>query len=132
MYDRDFFSSNEMMGEAQIDLGKIIEDCALVKKPLALNKSYYEEAMEADMKTENKPVFDKSEPNKFWLKLMGKNKQGKIDCQGQFRLMVNVLPISHAEKNPVGKARDNPNHSPQLPQPEGRVELSFNPFKMLN
>lgn len=89
--------------------------------------------MEADFKSENKPVFDDDkDPNKFWLKLMGKNKDGKIECTGQFRLSVNVLPISHAEKNPVGKARDNPNHSPALPQPEGRIELSINPFKMLN
>ena len=35
-----------------------------------------------------------------------------------------------AEKNPVGKARDNPNHSPTLPQPEGRITLSLNPFDM--
>lgn len=92
-----------------------MEDCSLVKKPLALNKTYYEEAMKDGMKTENKPVFEKDEPNKFWLKLMGKNKEGKLDCKGQFRLQINVLPIGHAEKNPVGKARDNPNHSPQMP-----------------
>ena len=42
--------------------------------------------MKKDMKTENKPVFEKDEANKFWLKLMGKNKKGKIDCTGQFRL----------------------------------------------
>lgn len=35
-----------------------------------------------------------------------------------------------AEKNPVGKARDQPNHSPTLPQPEGRIQLSLNPFDM--
>merc|ERR1711924_280644 len=64
--------------------------------------------------------------------LMGKNKEGKIECTGQVRMQVNVLPISHAEKNPVGKARDNPNHSPTLPPPEGRLELSLNPIKMFN
>jgi len=41
------------------------------------------------------------------------------------------MPVKHAEKNPTGKARDNPNHSPNLPPPEGRLEFSFNPFKML-
>lgn len=41
MYDRDFFKSNDMIGEVQINLRQLIEDCALVKKPLQLNKGYY-------------------------------------------------------------------------------------------
>lgn len=41
------------------------------------------------------------------------------------------MPVAHAEKNKVGKAREEPNHSPHLPQPQGRLEFSFNPFKML-
>jgi len=43
---------------------------------------------------------------------------------------IDVLPIVNAEKNPVGKARDEPNHSPYLPKPQGRVELTIDPFKM--
>lgn len=123
-----------MLGEATIDLKQIIEDCQLIKKPLGKNNKYFEEVME-NLNTgnkDNKPKFDKGEPDKFWLKLMGKTESGKIECTGQVRLQVNVLPISHAEKNPVGKARDNPNHSPTLPQPEGRLELSLNPLKMFN
>ena len=37
-----------------------------------------------------------------------------------------------AEKNKVGDARQEPNHSPFLPPPVGRLSLSLNPFKMLN
>lgn len=48
------------------------------------------------------------------------------------RVQIDILPKAHAEKNPVGKARDNPNHSPHLPNPEGRLELSLNPIKMFN
>jgi len=39
-----------MIGSAQIDLSKIIADTALVKKPLTLNKKYYNEAMKEDFK----------------------------------------------------------------------------------
>lgn len=46
-------------------------------------------------------------------------------------MQIDIMPVAVADKNAVGKARDNPNHSPQLPQPQGRLELSFNPFKML-
>ena len=41
-----------------------------------------------------------------------------------------MLPAELADKNPVGRARQEPNHSPFLPQPEGRFELSLNPLKM--
>lgn len=94
-----------MIGSASINLKQIIEDCSHIKKPLALNAQYYKEAMEEGMKTENKPVFETGETNKFWLKLMGRDANGKVDSTGEFRLQVNVLPILHAEKNPVGKAR---------------------------
>lgn len=132
-YDRDFFKSNEMLGAASIDLAHIIKDTQLVKKPLALNEKYCAEVMAQDFfDANNKPQFDDGDHDKFWLKLMGRTKEGKIDCTGQVRVQVNVLPLAVAEKNPVGKARDTPNHSPTLPQPEGRLELSLNPLKMLN
>lgn len=51
---------------------------------------------------------------------------------GKVKVQVDILPVEQADKNPVGKARDNPNHSPTLPQPEGRLELSLNPFKMFS
>jgi len=131
-YDRDFFKSNEMLGEATIQLKQLIEDCALVKKPLGLNKTYYQDVLKKfDPDLELK--FDKADSSKFWLRMMAKNpKTGKIESNGEVKMQVDVLPYGTAEKNPVGKARDNPNHSPQLPQPQGRLELSFNPIKMFN
>ena len=70
-----------------------------------------------NFKDENKPEFNKDndDENKFWLKLMGKGEGGQVACHGSFRIRVDILPLGHAEKNPVGKARDNPNHSPALP-----------------
>lgn len=44
-YDRDFFKSNDMIGEAQINLKQIIEDTTLVKKPLCLNEQYYNDVL---------------------------------------------------------------------------------------
>jgi len=37
-YDRDFFSANEMLGEAQVDLQQMIEDTLLVKRQMTLSK----------------------------------------------------------------------------------------------
>lgn len=132
-YDRDFFKSNEMLGEASVDLEQIINDCQLVQKPLAFNQKYFNEVMDQGLlDMNNAPKFDRGDHDKFWLKLMGRKENGDIGCTGQVRIQVNVLPIKVAEKNPVGKARDTPNHSPTLPAPEGRLELSINPFKMLS
>ena len=75
--------------------------------------------------------FDKKDKSRFWLNLKMKDpKTNKIVPRGRVKVQVDVLPASVATKNPVGKARDNPNHSPTLPQPEGRFELSLNPLKM--
>ena len=65
--------------------------------------------------------------------MKSKNKEkNKLEVNVQLKLQIDVLPFSLADKNKVGKARDQPNHSPQLPQPEGRLELSINPIKMFN
>lgn len=55
-----------------------------------------------------------------------------LAVRGKVKMQIDVLPLEQAKKNPVGKARDNPNHSPTLPQPEGRIQLTLNPFKMFN
>jgi hypothetical protein len=36
-YDKDFFSSNEMFGEASFPLEELMEDVSLIKKPLGIN-----------------------------------------------------------------------------------------------
>jgi len=47
------------------------------------------------------------------------------------RIQVDVLPVAEALKNKVGEAREEPNVNPYLPKPEGRLEFSLNPLKML-
>ena len=120
-----------MIGEASVVLKQIIEDCQLTKKPLTLNEAYYNDVLKPQ---KFQPLeFDDDNPSRFWLKLRAKDaKTGKEVVNGKVKIQVDVFPIALAEKNPVGKARDNPNHSPTLPQPEGRLKLSLNPFTMFN
>ena len=58
-------------------------------------------------------------------------KTGKKTKAGKVRLQIDVLPKQYADKNKVGEARQEPNHSPFLKPPEGRLELSMDPLKML-
>ena len=41
-YDRDFFKSNDIIGEARINLSLAMEDAALAKRPVSVNKKYYD------------------------------------------------------------------------------------------
>ena len=42
MWDRDIISSNDFLSHFELDLGKLIEDCKAIQKPLHLNKKYFE------------------------------------------------------------------------------------------
>ena len=120
-----------MIGEANIDLANILEDCVLVKQSLTLNKSYYNDVLKK--KGFQKLEFDEKDPNRFWLNLHRKDpKTDELKNRGKVKVQIDVLPAEVADKNPCGKARDSPNHSPMLPQPEGRIELTLNPIKMFN
>ena len=65
--------------------------------------------------------------------MKAKNREkNRIVANGKVQIQIDVLPMYQAIKNPVGKARDDPNHSPTLPQPECRLEMTINPIKMFN
>ena len=57
------------------------------------------------------------------------DKDGKPS--GKVRIGVNITPGELAKSNPVGLGRSEPNHSPFLPPPIGRISLTLNPFAML-
>ena len=49
---------------------------------------------------------------------------------GKVRLGLSITPMSMAGANPVGHGRTEPNHSPYLPPPVGRISFTLNPFAM--
>ena len=64
----------------------------------------------------------------FYIETKGKE-DGKSG--GLIRIGINISPGDMATKNPVGSGRSEPNHSPFLPPPVGRITFSLNPFAML-
>lgn len=107
----------------------------LTKRPLTINKDYYEPYM---LKPEEKHPWVYNEDgdppaldDTFWIPLNGKNKETKaIEPNGTVRIQIDICPKDYAEKNKVGSARDAPNVSPFLPPPIGRLSFSFNPCVM--
>ncbi len=57
------------------------------------------------------------------------DKDGK--SAGLIRIGLAVFPGEMAKSNPVGGGRSEPNHSPFLPPPVGRLTFSMNPINML-
>ena len=60
--------------------------------------------------------------------LTTKSKEGK---PVKIRLDLRILPVHIAKNMEVGAARQEPNNSPYLPPPVGRIQFTLNPFKML-
>ena len=50
---------------------------------------------------------------------------------GRVRISMNITPGDLAKANAVGAGRSEPNHSPFLPPPVGRISFSLNPITML-
>lgn len=41
MYDKDFFKSNDIIGDVILDLQSAFDDASLTQRPLAISKTYY-------------------------------------------------------------------------------------------
>lgn len=130
-YDLDLFKSNDLIGQAVIDLGPMFEDSDLAKRPISLTADYYEDYLKPEKKFDNL-TFVKDEPRQFWVNLTAKGEKGELKINGKLKLQIDILPKKEALLNPVGEAQQEPNVNPFLPKPFGRIEFTLNPFKMLS
>lgn len=103
VYDRDFFKSNDLIGESVIDLRPLIEDASLAKRPMSLTKDYYEQYLKEEFPEYTDLKFE-SDGQSFWVNLASKNSDGKIEVNGKLRIQIDVYPKADAEKQKVGEA----------------------------
>jgi hypothetical protein len=77
--------------------------------------------------------FDKEDKELFWVPMVFFDDKEKKDIiRGYVQCSFRIYPQDAAEKNKQGVGRTEPNNDPNLPEPEGRLELSLNPFTMFN
>lgn len=89
LYDRDFFKSNDIIGEVNIDFKQAIEDCRLSGRPLGINKKYYNDYMK-DLPCK----FTFKDDNSFYVEIMGMDaKKGKRVVTGKVRVQFDILPV---------------------------------------
>ena len=119
-----------MIGDSVINLQLPIDDAAISKRPISLSKQYYEQSIKKRVPDLNIEFKDDST---FYLPVMQTNaKTGETSEQGKIRVQIDILSQDQADKNKVGIARDEPNHSPYLAPPVGRLVFTLNPFKFVN
>jgi len=126
-FDRDFFKSNDIIGSSIMDLKQAFEDADLCKRPLKIDKVYYDKYMKKE--GEKGLEWDKEEET-FWLPMMAKDKDGKLEDNGHVNVRIDITTMEFAEKTKIGSAREDPNIEPYLPPPIGRLSFSFNPCDM--
>jgi hypothetical protein len=69
-------------------------------------------------------------PHSEWLPCT-KNKKGVIERTGEVCISVEIVPRRIADAMKLGHGREEPNHSPFLPPPVGRMKFSADPLKLL-
>jgi hypothetical protein len=89
-----------------------------------LNKNYYDAFLKQKM-PKNFMIEFKDDDS---FVLTTRDKDGKAV---KVRLDLRIFPKAMAKNLEVGSGRTEPNNSPYLPPPVGRISFTLNPFKML-
>ena len=141
VYDRDILSGNDFICDYEIDLRLMMEDCKLTQRGMHLNKQYFESYFaknyhKTDVTKSDAPQLKlefEDDGDSFWLVYFAKDKDGNLEKDPiKLRVDIRLFPMTLVEANKVGDQRSEPNHSPELPKPVGRMEFSLNPFKMIS
>ena len=125
VWDADLFSKNDFIGDSSLNLALPIEDASMTNKTILLNKKYYETFLREYMK---ELELEYEDEDSFWIDM--KDKNGELN--GKIRIQIDIVPKEQADSYPNGEGRSDPNHSPFLPPPVGRIQWSLNPWTMLN
>lgn len=90
VWDRDFFASNDLIGEVNLDLKTIFNDVIEAGKTFTLNKKYYNEYLNKHMSADVPLKFE--DEDSFWVPVKGKDeKSGEIKIQGYLRLSLTIM-----------------------------------------
>jgi len=97
MYDRDLFKSNDLIGEAQINLKQMIDDCSLTKNCIQLNKKYYNDTLKKTQAFKNKNLqFTDDDESRFWVEMNKKDKNNRLSKTGIVKMQIDVVPLEMA------------------------------------
>lgn len=122
IWDRDMLSANDFIADACISFNKLAEECFEQEKRIKMKGG-------KDLLLK---MVKKTDPDDFWVECKRRKDDGSFEYAGKILISFELLPLSEAEKCPVGEGRSQPNVDPFLPEPQGRFQWSLNPFKLIN
>lgn len=121
LWDRDILSANDAIGDACLDLTQhaqqALETGDIVKK-YGTSERISERAL-------------RKESEKFFINFNTKDENGSEKYVGKVLISVEIVPDVKAQACNNGEGRSEPNIEPTLPAPEGRVQFTMNPVKMM-
>uniref|UniRef100_A0A7S3CR63 Uncharacterized protein n=1 Tax=Strombidium rassoulzadegani TaxID=1082188 RepID=A0A7S3CR63_9SPIT len=113
-------------------------DAFLTKRQQFLHEEYWNSHMKEEILKSDSDFKDSAndiyfeEKDKFWVPVRKYNEEEETHVgTGEILCSIQILTKRDAEKFPQGEGRAEPNSDPFLPEPEGRIKLSINPFDML-
>lgn len=139
-WDKDLIGGDDLIGDFKLDLQPIVSDMYLTKRAQVLNKKYWNDYMKKALEErgfKNTDDIKWEDDECFWipvsrLETKEDGTKGEEKNSGYILVSLRIFTKDFAEKQPQGKGRDAPNDDPLLPPPEGRLELTLNPFKMFS
>ncbi|KAF0685790.1 Aste57867_22398 [Aphanomyces stellatus] len=145
MWDKDIFSSNDCIAEGVVDMTTYFKQVCKLKAPLQIYKDTNpkKKAKETPTQADNNDairsikemtgLWDTDPTDSTWIKMERKNREtGRNEPMGEVCVSMELVPISSAKVAPLGFGRSDPNNSPFLPPPAGRLKFSMNPFYVFN
>lgn len=144
-WDKDVFTANDAIGEAMLDLGSHFQKAYKQKTAV----QFFEDDEETRKKKKKSTTDDDAAvkkikeatglwddddpPDAKWIKIESvDHKTHARNYMGEVCVSMELVPLERAKQMPVGNGRSNPNNSPYLPPPAGRLSFSLNPFKVFN
>ena len=93
MFDRDFLSSNDIIGEANLNIKDALMDASLTKQPVGITKKYWNSHLKKQ-KCMKDIKLDFKDENTFFLSCKGgkPDKKGVLKEQGRVRVQIDILP----------------------------------------
>lgn len=141
LWDKDVFSFSDAIAESVLDLKTSFQQAVATNQRVVVFPTVQTERTKTQEKNEAAiesikqltGLWDVDPMDSTWLKLERLNQQSKTrEPMGDVNLSIEIVPKKQSEAMPVGFGRSQPNINPVLPEPNGRLSFSMNPFYVFN
>ncbi|RHY24406.1 hypothetical protein DYB25_000601 [Aphanomyces astaci] len=145
MWDKDVFSASDCIAEGILDMSPHFKKASMLKAPFQVfqdtkPKPKVKETSSAQRDNaairsikESTGLWDTDPTDSTWIKMERLNRETNVkEPMGAVCISMELVPVEKAKIQAVGFGRSDPNNTPFLPPPAGRLKFSMNPFYVFN